>query len=626
MSPGLTGGFIFDDYTMFADNEVIRGATWNWESWHAVWIWAQQHIQRPMAMLSYSLNYAFGSGHWGFKATNMAIHLVNTVLLFTLAKRLLLTGWQPRANDDVAAHESRTRYWSLVLATAWATHPLQVSTVMYVVQRMELMGFTFTLLALLAYWHARQKQMVGQRGWTALIASGALIVVGYTAKETAVLAPGYMLLMELTILHFRTKSAITEKIWKFVYATGCIAVIALLFTYVIPHYAPPSAFNGRNFNAWERTLTQLRVLPMYIGWSLLPLSSLTHFYYDNYPVSIDWLHPASTLAGGIFLLALLGAAWGLRNRRPLLTLGIGWFFVAHSITSAPLPLELVFEHRNYPALFGILLAVTDVIWAVTRQAHSRMPALLGGILIISLGFLTILRAATWGDPLQLAVTLANDNPTSPRATYDLAMRYMRMSRNDPASPMYERAIREFEHSANLPNSSPLAEQALLLMAASGGTPIAQKWWDSFLHKLQTHPIGPQEFIALNALATRRVSDNVTALDEHELQRAFEIMIKRQPQRSTWHVQYADLASLVLRDEDLAKQQLLIALELEHNTPSFVRELSRYLVSNRRYSEALAVLTKATKVNPLLNRDLELSDLKAKAETALGLKSDDVPTR
>ncbi|EIL91041.1 tetratricopeptide repeat protein [Rhodanobacter spathiphylli] len=619
MWPALSGSFIFDDYTMFADNKVIQGVTWNWQSWHAVWLWAEQNIQRPLAMLSYSLNYVFGSSTWGFKATNLAIHLFNTLLLLTLAKRLLLAGWQPRANDDVATHERRTAKWALLLATAWAIHPLQVSTVMYVVQRMELLGFTFTLLALLAYWRARQRQMTGQRDWTWLLASIALIAMGYTAKETAALTPGYMLLMELTVLHFRAKNATVEKIWKIAYALGCIAAIVLLFSYVLPHYAPPSSFAGRNFNAWERTLTQMRVLPMYIGWCVLPLPSLTHFYYDNYVVSTGWLHPASTLVGGLFLLALMGTAWKVRKGRPLLALGIAWFFMANAITSAPLPLELVFEHRNYPALFGILLAITDLIWLATRRAHPRMPALLGGLLIVSLGFFTVLRSATWGNPLQLAMTLVNDNPTSPRASYDLAMRYMQLSRNDPKSPMYPRAVAEFEHTASLPSSSPLAEQALLLMAASSGSPIKQKWWDGFLRKLETRPIGPQEFIALNALATKRVNDNATAIDDHELQRAFEIMIQRQPKRSTWHVQYADLASLVLHDGKLAKQQLLIALELEHDSPSFAKELGRYLVNNERYSEALAVLTRVMEVDPPLTKDPELSDLKAKAETALGLK-------
>ena len=47
----------------------------------------------------------------------------------------------------------------------------------------------------------------------------------------------------------------------------------------------------------------------------------------------------------------------LRRQRPLVALGIAWFFAAQLLTATVVPLELVFEHRNYFASLGICLAV-----------------------------------------------------------------------------------------------------------------------------------------------------------------------------------------------------------------------------------------------------------------------------
>ena len=95
-------------------------------------------------MFTFALNYALGGSTMGFKATNLAIHLVNTLLLVIL-QSVVASGWHASHDDDdrpLGASHS----WALILVTAWALHPLQVSTVLYVVQRMELLGLTFTLL------------------------------------------------------------------------------------------------------------------------------------------------------------------------------------------------------------------------------------------------------------------------------------------------------------------------------------------------------------------------------------------------------------------------------------------------------------------------------------------------
>ena len=48
-------------------------------------------------------------------------------------------------------------------------------------------------------------------------------------------------------------------------------------------------------------------------------------------------------------------AWRLRRRAPLIALGIAFFFAAHLMESTIFPLEIMFEHRNYLASYGVFL-------------------------------------------------------------------------------------------------------------------------------------------------------------------------------------------------------------------------------------------------------------------------------
>ncbi|MEO6102826.1 MAG: hypothetical protein ABIP44_04200, partial [Pseudoxanthomonas sp.] len=521
-----------------------------------------------------------GKNAWAFKLTSLGVHLLNALLVFWLLRRLLAL---PRAG----ASGTWTAGAAFAITLLWAIHPLQISSVLYVVQRMETLSLTFVLLALIAYLHGRVAQRDGLSGWRWLLGSALLAAIGMLSKENAVLFPAYALSLELTLLRFDAAAPRTRQWLHRAYALGALLTLVVFASWILPKYLAADAFVGRDFNLHERLLTQLRVLPLYLGQMLLPLPSMLTFYYDSYAKSTGLLSPATTLAGGVLLLGLLVAAWRLRSRTPLVSLGILWFFAAHLLTSNVFNLELVFEHRNYFALLGVLLAIADLVGRIPTPDGPKLKYFGVAVVIVGFGFLATLRSATWGDSLLLASDLVAKNPQSTRASNDLATLYVGMSGGDPNSAFFDFGRREFERGSQLPNSSPLPEQGLILMAATTGLPVKDEWWRRFIHKIQTRPISPEEAMAVSGLLRQRYEG--IALDDQRLSQAGQALLARGNQPQQLYAQVGDHALTYLHDEALADRMFVGAIGRDPTDADYANRILATLVADGHQRQAKLVL-------------------------------------
>lgn len=591
--PGLAGGFLFDDYPNILTNMRVHAESLSWPALKsAAQGYESGSYGRPLATISFALNYLIdGKNPWGYKIASLLVHLGNALLVFWLLRRLLSL---PRAGGDTNANWRTPAAFTIALL--WAIHPLQVSSVLYIVQRMETLSLTFVLLALVAYLWGRVAQRDGARGWPWLALSALLAGVGMLSKETAVLFPAYALALELTVLRFDAQSVRTRRFLQTAYAVGSIVTLAIFAAWVLPKYVSADVYALRDFTLYERLLSQLRILPMYLGQMLLPLPSSLMFYYDNFPKSTGWLNPTSTLAGGLFLMALLATAWRLRQRMPLVALGILWFFAAHLLTSNVFPLELVFEHRNYFALLGVLLALADLVSRIPMRDSPALKYVGVGVVLIGFGLLATVRSATWGNPLLLATDMSARNPGSARASNDLGEQYMNMSGMDANSPFYSMAAKEFERGSRLPGASPLPEQGLILMAALSDQVADPAWWSRLNEKIGTRPIGPQEQGALQGLMQHRYKG--VALDDQQLGKALATMFRRSKMPPGAYAQYADYAMVYLHDEDLAERMFVAAIDNNPTDPEYATRILGNLVADGRMRQADAVFKRARQLGLL----------------------------
>lgn len=582
--PGLYGDFLFDDYPNIVSNPRIHLTQLDAESLaSAAAGYEFGPVGRPVATLSFAMNhYLGGLSPWGFKLTNLLVHLLNTLLVFALVRRLLtLAGQSPGSR------------WAAAIALVWAVHPLQVSTVLYVVQRMEMLSLTFVLLALLVYLRGRAQQLRGENGWPSLLACAPLMLLALLSKETGLLLPLFTLALELTLMRFGAADSRVSKALRVMYGAGLVlGVVAFVFL-VLPAYLDPELFRFRGFTLVERLLSQTRALTLYLAQILLPSPVLMTFYYDAFPVSRGFVDPASTAISTTLLAALAGLATYARQRLPLFALGVFWFFASHAITSNVFPLELVFEHRNYFGLLGIVLAAVALVKKLSVGAGDSPPLLPVGALLVGLLALTLIRSATWGNPFNLAMDLAAKSPQSARASVDLGEQYMRLAGGDDESPFYQMAKSEFARGAVLPNASPLAEQALILLASSAGEAADDTWWRSFIEKLRTRPIGPQEVMAVTGLLEQR--ERLKNFDDRRFNEAVSTLDKRTELPAHVHAAYGDYLLHRLGERENARTAFVKAVKASKQDPEFAGRMIVTLMAEGETDIAKSALVEADRV-------------------------------
>ncbi|WP_339616430.1 hypothetical protein [uncultured Gilvimarinus sp.] len=477
--PGLSGSFLLDDWPNILQNTALHLYEINTldDLLYAAYSFEPGGSSRPLAMLSFALDFRrAGLDPFAFKLTNLIIHgLSCLVLALFLRQLLLLASWSHKRAANAA----------LLLSLLWAIHPLQVSSVLYIVQRMQTLSVLFVLLALWAYVRMRALQIEGARSQLYAVLALLFAVLAFASKEDAALIPLYCLVMELTVLQFRAAQPNLAKWLR--WAFGVLALLGgvVYFFVVVPHYWHWGAYPGRDFSSVERLLTQGRVLVMYLGQIFLPMPSSMTFFYDHIPVSRSLWQPWTTLPAITLIVVLLAWAWRWRCAHPVFSFGVLLFFAGHFMTSNVINLELAYEHRNHLPLVGALLALGDVVFALLygRVFANGVKTVCVISLIAMVSAATLFRAYIWGDNLRLAeysLAMARD---SVRAWATLCTTHFELSGKKGQEHHLDLAIETCQEGAeHLPQSAILMNNVVIYKTKKGS--VTDEDWQLFLERLK----------------------------------------------------------------------------------------------------------------------------------------------
>lgn len=409
--PGLGGVLIFDDYPNLAPWQNIGDINSLQEVLNFIFS-GTGTPGRPLSLLSFLIDdQSWAPDIYSLKRTSLAIHLINSCLVFWLCLKLtqyLLPSKSTLSQGTLA----------LFAAAIWTLHPLQVSNVSYIIQRMNLLSTLLELCGLLFFIRGREQLETSPKNAFLLcsFAIGFCMPAAILFKENGLLLCAFCLLIEAFC--FAPNRQRCWRLWKWVFLW--FPLLAFLAYSLIEHQFFTLKLAIRDFNSWERLLTQGPVVADYIGKLLLPRLHGSGLYFDNFPVSRGLLQPANTLPNWFFLLSLLAFAWLLRRRTPLFSFGIFFYFIGHLMESTLLPLELYFEHRNYFPQLGLWLSLVALLSLTTQARVQKLLTFAAVLLLALLALMTRHNSYLWGKPeLQTAVWYQN-NPDSLRTTLSYA--------------------------------------------------------------------------------------------------------------------------------------------------------------------------------------------------------------
>jgi tetratricopeptide (TPR) repeat protein len=308
---------------------------------------------RPLAYLSFAFNYYFGElDQFGYHVVNFSIHLLAGLILYLfIRKTLCLPIFKKR-------YEASAPMISLMAALFWATHPIQVGAVTYIVQRMASMAGMLFLLSMYAYVLARTAANGKKCNWAFIVC--VLAGLGALAtKENAVMLPICLYFYDLFLIQGINRQNFRRSI-KMAFFPILLVLIAILFladmNWIMELYAV------RSFTPGQRLLTEARVVLFYLSLLAYPTSDrLTLIHQID--ISTSLIDPWQTLPAMGAVIVLGASPFLLARKWPLGAYCLLFFFLNHAIEGSILPLELIYEHRNY--LPSMLIFVLPAL-ALTR--------------------------------------------------------------------------------------------------------------------------------------------------------------------------------------------------------------------------------------------------------------------
>jgi len=407
-APALNGPFFFDDNSQpyhTPDYPNRLGA------------WTQG--VRPLLMFSYWADYQFSQAPFGFHVVNLLFHLLNSLLVFLIVRKLI----KPISTDWL---------WPAFAAAVFLLHPIQTEAVSYIAGRSETMSVMFLLAAFTVFLYRSSPAV----SWKIAIAVLLLFGAAAATKEHTLVLPALLLLTDYYWNPAFSFSGM-RKNWRLYLPIAAGAAVALaFFARVLANTNGSAGFGLKEFTWYQYFFTQCRAFWVYLRLLVLPVGQ-----------SVDWDFPISRNIldhGAIFglagILVLVGAAIFFRRKYPLASYGFLVYLLLMAPTSSFVPIiDPLAERRMYLPMIGILLVAVALL-ARIRVDRRKVGAALG-IFVAVLGVLTYQRNLLWASDTVLWEDTLRTSPNKQRVRFQLAHNYYSNGRCADAVAQYAEAAR-----------------------------------------------------------------------------------------------------------------------------------------------------------------------------------------
>lgn len=409
--PTLRGDFLWDDDAVLTNNPLIHSP----QGLYDFWFTTKAPDYWPLTGTSLWLEWRlWGRNPTGYHVSNVVLHLLSSLLLWTVLRRL---------------HIGEPGAW--LGALLFAVHPVNVESVAWITQRKNTLSMVLYLLSALAFINVLNGR--GRR-WYAL--SLTAFVLGMLSKASIVIMPAAMLIGAI-----RLHGKLTKQYWRltapFFAVAGLLTAVNIWFqthraiqTDVVRDDGMLSRLAGAGAAVW-----------FYLSKALLPRDLM--FVYPRWQIDIGdwrWWVPLA-------LLGLLFTALRLGRHRlgsgPLLAMTyfvLGVLPAAGFINIYFMKYSLVADHWQYVAILGVV-ALAGGGFAVAWRRWPRSSAAAALAIVAAMTFTAWRHAHHFRDVETLWRHTIERNPHSWIAHHNLASHLGRQGRMEEALEHYREAVR-----------------------------------------------------------------------------------------------------------------------------------------------------------------------------------------
>lgn len=434
----LTGEYAYDDQIYIQLNPAVQQGVGDWTRFFtdpSTYSIAKTVHYRPFVTLSYALNVSMGWGVFGFKLTQLVLHIFAVLALYwTLAVPVRRFVTVPPLLPFLAA-------------AFMGIMPFNVEAVHYLTARSAVLCGLFSILAAGFYLAMRGERNPARIApWYA--AHVVALLVALLAKETALAVPAVLFVADLLFVQqaVRARFFSWRFLWPYVpYAAGLAVVLV-----VMPNVNAISYHLARlTGDAW-RLPTAIYCLVENIRLMLIPIGLTIAHPIDE---AARWMS-VRTLGCLAIVAALLTWAFRVRRHLPLLSFGVAWYFLFISPSTFVHLTTVLMENRGYTASAGVSVVVAVLMcYAWQRFAAYRRP-MVSAVVIMALCLVGVGydRQTEWKTNEALWKNAVEHDPSSADAWINLGTAYVRAQKMDQGAAAFIHVIRAFPNRPEAPHN------------------------------------------------------------------------------------------------------------------------------------------------------------------------------